>query len=245
MIMKLPEKAKVWAAADVLSKLRSEILSGDLPPMSRLRFSELQERFQVGIGTLREALAHVETEGFVESEAGRGYRVAPISVDDLNDIVELRVELETSALESALANGDTGWEAEIVAAFHRLYRLETLPVEEQAKHEDAWAACHRDFHMSLVAACTSRWTLRFHSILFDQAHRYRMVSRRLRDGSSSRVSEHKAIMEAVIARDVKAALELSERHIRKTAEIIAKRLADSDQKGGAFSAPEAAKRTRM
>ena len=219
------EKTKVWVGADVLTKLRGRILSGELAPQSRLRFSALQKELEVGIGTLREALAHLETEGFVESQDGRGYRVAPISISDLRDIVELRVQFETNALTSAIKYGDSAWEDDIVTAHHRLARVEKAPADANDQSEEAWALHHRGFHRALVASCVSAWTLRFHGILFDQAHRYRMVSRRLRDGSRTRSDEHLAIMEATLARNVPLAVSLSEQHIRDTAAIIERRLA--------------------
>lgn len=195
--------------------------------MSKLRFMQLQEEFGVAAGTLREALAHLESEGFVHGQAGRGYKVAPISRQELDDIVALRIQIERSALGSAMEIGSRQWEDEIVLAFHRLSRLETGAASLDAEQEREWIACHRQFHLALVSACESPWTLRFHALLFDQAHRYRMISMRVRrENKYARMGEHRAIVEAVLGRDHDHAIALSEQHIRLTAQIISSQFTD-------------------
>jgi len=72
---------------------------------------------EVGAGTLREALLLLVTDALVVAQGQRGFRVAPISIADFEDITRTRVLLETEALRRSCASGGEEWEAAIVAAF--------------------------------------------------------------------------------------------------------------------------------
>ena len=208
---------------DVLVRLRNAIMDGAYAPEERLRFADLQSGFQAGVGTLREALSHLLSEGFVTLDAGKGFRVAPVSLEDLHDITENRVELENRAVRGAIEHGDDQWEAGVVAKYHLLAKIEKVPMEDRLRDPTAWTNIHRDFHRDLVKPCQSKWLLHFHRILFDQAHRYRMLALRHRpQGKLTRTGEHLALKEAMLQRDLKLATKLSEQHIRRTVEDVEK-----------------------
>ena len=95
------------ATFDVLRKMREDILCCVLKPDQRLRFGELRQRYDTSVGTLREALSHLVSEGLARTEAGRGFQVAPISLTDFLDLSELRVYLETRTLADAIRHGRT------------------------------------------------------------------------------------------------------------------------------------------
>src|SRR5439155_14610063 len=100
---------------DVLQRIREDILCCVLKPDHKMGFSELRQRYGASVGTLREALSHLVSEGLARVEKGRGFRVAPVSLDDFRDLSELRVYLETKTLADAIRNSTDAWEAEIVS----------------------------------------------------------------------------------------------------------------------------------
>ena len=100
--------------------MREDILCCALKPDQRLRFGELRQRYGTSVGTLREALSHLVSEGLARTEAGRGFAVAPISLADFLDLSELRVWLETRTLADAIRHGTDAWEAEIVSSYFLL-----------------------------------------------------------------------------------------------------------------------------
>ncbi|WP_299820617.1 FCD domain-containing protein [uncultured Roseibium sp.] len=204
---------------DVLSRLRNDIVSSVFEPETRLKFADLTERYDVGIGTLREGLSQLVSEGFVTLEAGKGFKVAPVSAEELIEITEHFISLEKRALRDAIENGDDDWEANIVAVHHRLSLIESLPWEERMTRHSEWVQRHRDFHEALVAACSGRWLFRLRSIMFDQLDRYRFVTKRAPEGLGGRkFEEHSEIMAATLARDADLASELIEKHISDTSE---------------------------
>lgn len=202
----------------VRHNLREDILSGRLAPGLRLKFAELQARYEASVGTLREALSELVADGLVVAETNRGFAVAPVSVAELLDITELRVDLEGKALTASIQHGDDEWEARVLAAFHLLQRAEGELRRDRAE-SSIWVERHRRFHDALVSACPSPWVLRFRQTLFDQARRYRALSMK-HSASPGRMEEHRKLMEAALGRDVEAAGAASEAHIRGTARNI-------------------------
>lgn len=207
-----------FAGQETLEKLRWDILDGMHEAGAKLRFAQLQSRYQVGVGTLREGLSHLVSEGLVHADAGRGYRVAPVSKADLLDISAMRIDFERKALTDAIEQGGDAWEIGILTTFHLLEKMEAESIQDRLRDGSRWRMVHRDFHRAIVSACRSQWLLHFHGILFDQADRYRLLSLRHRPRGISRKGEHRAIMEAALARDVERACLLAERHITRTVE---------------------------
>ena len=207
----------------MFDRLRDDILACRLLPDSKLRINDIAESSQVSLGAVREALSRLGAEGLVIAESQKGYRVAPISVEDLRDLTEARVEIERIALSRSIARGDLEWESNLVAAWHRLSKLsEQLPKDPHALEQ--WAAAHAGFHLALVAACGSSKLLQIRSQLYQQSERYRRYSgvvARERNVERDVSAEHQRIFDATIARDAAAATEAIAQHLRLTEEIIA------------------------
>ena len=149
------------ATFDVLRRMREDILCCVLKPDQRLRFGELRQRYGTSVGTLREALSHLVSEGLARTEAGRGFTVAPISLADFLDLSELRVWLETRTLADAIRHGTDAWEAEIVSSYFLLNKLGAPRQDDPVGVKREWGKRHKRFHDSLVATCTSPWSHAF------------------------------------------------------------------------------------
>lgn len=103
-----------------VAALKRDIVSGVLAPGEPLRLMALSKRYGVGYTPLREALSRFGEAGLVVLSPNRGYRVAPVSFAELEDLEQSRALIEVALLEDAIAHGDLAWEAAIVAAHHRL-----------------------------------------------------------------------------------------------------------------------------
>ena len=211
------------AAFDTLRRMREDILCGVLRPDQKLQFGELRRRYGASVGTLREALSHLVSEGLARTESGRGFRAAPVSLDDFLDLSELRVYLETTTLADAIRHGTDAWEAEIVSSYFLLSKLRRPRADDPAGARQEWGRRHKRFHDALVATCRSPWSLHFRSELFDQARRYHGLN--TLQPSPKRRNEHLEIRDAVLARHVDLACSLVEAHIRTTADLVATQVA--------------------
>ena len=201
-------------------RLRHDIVGGQLAPGERLRVEHLKDQYEVGAGTLREALSLLLSDALVTAEGQRGFRVAPISLADLEDVTNLRVLVETEALRQSIRHGDAQWEAALVAAFHLLTQAET---QANGIDPDTYERRNKAFHEALIAAHDSAWSKYLLGILYRHAERYRNINLRLTATHAAERDvhrEHEEIFRAAIARqEARAALAL-EAHVRLTLDIV-------------------------
>ena len=106
----------------VYRALREEIGRLALVPGRRLRLEELAERFQVSLTPVRHALRRLESEGLVVSVPRRGSRVAPLSVDELEEIQAIRLGLETFLARHGAERCTDGALTEMTAARREMER---------------------------------------------------------------------------------------------------------------------------
>jgi GntR family carbon starvation induced transcriptional regulator len=231
------------ASFNIYRMLRADIVACRLKPGERLRFDALRVQYGAGVGTLREALSHLVSEGLVRTQAGRGFQVAPVSLADMLDVAEWRIEFEVRAVTQSIRNGDEVWEAEIVTAYHLLSRTEVPTANSSAESREQWISRHRRFHDAVGASCGSPWLLHFRSVLFDQARRYQSLVALHGPRLQPKDDDHREIMEAALARDVERAARAVERHIRHTVDTALKYVPGLDVlKEGPSSAKIAVKR---
>lgn len=204
-------------------RLRRDIIEGVHPPGEKLRVEHLKDQYDVGAGTLREALLLLVTDALVVAQGQRGFRVAPISLQDFEDITRTRILLETEALRQSIALGGEDWEASVVAAFHRLSRAEQKlgDSEDYAQAaSDDWEKRNRSFHDALISASPSRWIRHFQNILYQQSERYRRISLFRKPVPRDVHAEHLALFNATLARDASRATAILTEHILRTLESV-------------------------
>ncbi|VCU71690.1 HTH-type transcriptional repressor CsiR [Pigmentiphaga humi] len=198
------------------SRLRHGVLTGEFPAGAKLKIDELQKTYGFSSSPLREALSRLAQEGLIRADERRGFRVAPISLEDLADITHMRLMIEVPALRESVVRGDDAWEAAVVACYHRLERIEARLSDGPVALDDEWAGLHRAFHLSLLAACPSERQRVWSASLFDQAERYRRYSARFREAKRRKSNEHRKIMDIALRRDVETVCALLEEHILST-----------------------------
>lgn len=207
-------------ASTLAGQIRLAILWGELPPGAKLRLADLREQYEVSLSPLREALSKLSMEGLVVAEDQKGYRVAPVSAENLKEVVKLRSHFESIALAEAISTGGDEWEERLVAVFHRLSKLERDSARK-LRIED-WERAHRVFHTALIAGCGMPLLLQFCGTLHDLNDRYRRLFLKKYPAGRDVCAEHLAIYEATLARDAKKACELLRRHIARTGELLLK-----------------------
>lgn len=208
-------------AADIAHRLRSDIVSCALTPDEPLKFDDLRQMYGASFTTLREALTSLIADGLVVAESQRGFRVAPVSLEDLADLTQVRLLIEIEALRKSIESGKDDWEINVMTALHRMSRIEER-IGGNPVGDPAWKAAHREFHTALISACNSPTLMAVHKTLFDRAERYRCLSAALRPLPRDKLGEHRALMQAALGRNADLAISLIENHIRSTANNVAK-----------------------
>jgi DNA-binding GntR family transcriptional regulator len=211
--------------SSVFDDLRSDILAGRLEPGSKLPFAGLVTRFECSVGAIREALQRLAEQGLVISEWQQGFRVTDISAEDLADLTDARCEIEVLALRYAINNADVGWEAQAVSAHHILDRTPMYDAADPARFSEQWVEAHATFHDALLHGCPNRRIRTVALSLRESAELYRRWSAPLHDRDRDIAAEHRAIIDAIVARDVDLASGLLCTHIRRTTD----KLLEADQ----------------
>jgi GntR family carbon starvation induced transcriptional regulator len=201
-------------------KVRRAIVDCEFGPGIKLKVETLSKEYGLSSSPIREALNRLAQEGVVHAVDNKGFRVPPISMEELRDLSRMRCLLESEALSDSIEHGDDEWEGRVLAAFHLLSisekRLGTQPVAL----DQEWSERHKAFHMALFSACTSRLMLDMVTSLYDRTERYRKFSALHRELPRYKVHEHQSIMKAALSRDKEKAVALLCKHIESTRDNI-------------------------
>ena len=211
-------------AAQILDSLTNDIIQGEYSPGQKLHIKTLKDRYNVGTSPLREALSQLIAKDLVVSENQRGFYVSDISIDDLTDIYLARAKIESLCIEMAIEKGDDFWEANLIAASHRLNKYSKSKKIDMLE----WQNRHAAFHEALVVGCMSPRLFQIRDSLFEKSTRYRNLWLRenVTNSASLKINqnEHAALMILALERDKKGAKRLIESHIMTPVEIIKKSL---------------------
>lgn len=201
-------------------QLRADIIEGRIAPGEKLRVEHLKDHYAVSAGTLREAITRLVSDALVLAEGQRGFRVASIALEELEDITRLRVQIETEALRQSIQTGSSVWREAVQAAYAALSDAE--PIVPGRRRE--WEVLNLRFHEALLSGHASPWTLRVLRLLSRHGERYRSFAMQLPGSIREVHAEHTEIYEyAMAGQEARAALAL-EAHIRATPDALIRAL---------------------
>jgi DNA-binding GntR family transcriptional regulator len=193
-------------------RLRTTIVSGELPPGARVRVEELAAKWSVSSTPLREAVRTLAGEGLITLRPQRGARVADVSAAEMEDVYATRLLLEPIVLRLSLERADDDWRAALAHAWAALERVEAtprMPLELEPEHGE--------FHQALLAACGSPSLLRICRQLQTQSLRFRLLTRARRPGGQAQAhAEHAELYEAALAGDEPRAISAAAIHLGQT-----------------------------
>lgn len=211
-------------ATAAYQRLREDIITGRIAPGRRLHIQQLCDGLQMGMTPIREALNRLSTEGLVRQKDRRGFATNPIDLEDLAELTRSRRWLNELALRHSIADGDNAWEEALLIAHHHLAKTpRRIDATQGSVYDPQWERAHRAFHSALLAGCRSRPILGLCEQLFDAMDRYRFISRI--GGGRTVETEHKAILDATLARDADRAVALLDEHVTRTETLVRKALA--------------------
>lgn len=175
----------------VAGKIHDRIMSGEIPPGSHLRLSELAKEFGTSQMPIREAVRRLEALGLVDIHAHRGAFVRQLSKKDFEDTMEVRMILERTAIERAASrfSSDLADQARDLLARHNHMHSEG---DEIAARE-----LHTEFHHFLYRASGSDWLVRAIDPVWRNSERYRFGSSRDKHShDGNHALEHEEIVAA-------------------------------------------------
>jgi DNA-binding GntR family transcriptional regulator len=206
---------RVTTTGRVVDLLREQILSGALPEASLLRQEKLAAEFGVSRVPIREALHQLEAEGLVTMQSHKGAVVSSLSIDDLEEVYEIRARLETWLLEQSMPLLSE-------PHFQKAEALFAQMVEDQ--RDENWSNLNWDFHATLYAPANRPQTLALVRKLYLNAYRHFPLPIRLTGSREKMNREHRILLDLCRQGDVARASAHLEQHILMGARHLISRL---------------------
>lgn len=199
--------------------LRSDIVSGAWSPGAKLKMRELLPRYDIGASPMREALARLAAEGFVEQRAQRGVRVPELTFEELQDLSATRQIVESEAIRLAALHGNHAWRDNVVASFS-LYERD---IREHGKRAVDWRTTeprHHLFHKAVVSGCPFPTLRGICDSIHQRLTRYRLQLNAYRFGPDEVIGEHRILMEAVLSGDGHRAQAAAQSHFGLSLSVL-------------------------
>lgn len=202
------------AADTVRESLRGAILDGNISPGARLREEDLARKFGVSRTPVREALQQLRSDGLVDLSHHQGATVAKLSAEDILAIYLVRESLEGLAARLAALHA-TAEDGE---------RLRAIidEMESQLDERDntkTLSDLNLRFHAEIRRIANNRYLDRFLSQVEHAVHRFGQTTYAYAGRRNQSVSEHRAILEAIMSGDSKQAEALAISHMREAREL--------------------------
>ena len=202
-----------------MQRIREDIVAGRLAPGAKLSLKLLKGRYRAGATPMREALCQLLGSGLVVLETQRGFRVAPVSREELHHIVAIRIQVELYALGRAVGRDSKPWRERLQQAAREFARV-AAKAGDQRPIDDLWERIHREYHFALIGARSSPALLLLCEQLYDRFDRYRRLAIPVQAYMAVPARDHTELTAAALAGDVPGAQTLLKRHIDDIADIV-------------------------
>jgi DNA-binding GntR family transcriptional regulator len=196
-------------------EVRRRILDNEYPQGHQVLEQELAADLGMSRTPIREALVRLENENFVQLIPRHGMRVVPLAVSDLSDMYEVLTALELTAIERLARSKPDAPVCDAIGA-----ALDDMDVAVRRKNPDAWVKADERFHRMLVDLCGNARLKTLADALWDQGHRARITTVRLRPSLEPSNQEHRAVVEAIMRGDWKEARSRHLSHRARTSREI-------------------------
>lgn len=200
--------------------LRRDIVRGVFRPMERLKVERLVEFYNVGHSPVREAILLLSASGLAVHEHQKGYRAAPVSLADYDDVVSVYQRLYKLAIGMAIELGDDAWEERTLVQLHRSAKVPIVFPDGDAQARERWQRGYWEFHGQLLSGCGSPLLLQLLGDIGFRLERYvNLFADLASDRERDHHSEHREIVDAVVARDCDNAIALVDAYFARAQPI--------------------------
>lgn len=203
----------------IVIKLREAILRGDFKPGDRLTEPKLAELFNVSRNPIREALKVLHTEGLVEINPRKGAKVPQVSIEEIEEMVELRSELEAMSVRLAVRRlNDSTKEA--------IKKLLEAGEEAKSNHDlKKLSALNDEYHQLLADAGNNRYLADFMRTLRERT--LWIFSNAIENHDLLSWQEHTHILKAILVGHSNEAAILASEHVRRSGRSSIEKLSQS------------------
>lgn len=211
-------------AEQIASQLAESIVQGEYEPGERIHEVAVSERFQVSRGPVREALRILEKEGLIRIQPRRGAVVTKLTVQEVEDVFEIRAMLLGIAGRRAANMQDKQLAAELRGRIEKLRGL--LDLEESEDVTDAYLAEVQELNLLLCARTGSE---RLTSIIYSLLHqtmRYSRLGLSTNERRKQSVANWTRLIELIEKGDGKGAEEATQTLVERSKKMAVKLLTE-------------------
>ena len=154
---------------NIYLELKRRLTLNEFQHGTKLRAEILRREFDCSASTVRETLFRLATQGLVNFQEQRGFRVPEMSPTKLIELTHMRILLEGEGAVLSIRQGGVGWEARLATAHHKLSHLEKRiqSLEDPSKLVDLWFSSETEFHQTLILASRSTTLKQMHGIVYN------------------------------------------------------------------------------
>ena len=206
-------KSKKPLRETIYADLKRQILSGQLPPGSRVVEIALADRQQVSRTVIREVIKQLELEGLVRITPYKGTEVARFSLKDIEEIYAIQATLEGMAADLSTAKMTEADKKD-------LHRIQKQLREALHKTPGEWQKMNVRFHQFFIERC-GNWRLQnLVKNQHDQFARYWRIILAIPGQRERNSRGHEKILQAIASRDSLKVRLAMEEHIHQTAKNL-------------------------
>ncbi len=198
-------------AEQVYQKLKSDIFSFRLFPGDRFSENGIAQHYGVSRTPMRDGLFRLQREGYLEVGFRRGWKVAPINFDQLDQLYDLRIVLEVAAVERLSTGGDRAH-----AAVEALKTIWCVRPEMRESDPVAMFRMDENFHRQLVAATGNAEMLRVHNEVTERIRIVRRLDFLKPHRTSATYDEHSTMLNLIERNRLTEAIILLRAHITQS-----------------------------
>ena len=205
----LKRKRKL-TTAQIYQLLRAKIMDFDLFPGTRITESELAEQFKVSRTPIREALQRLEVEGLVNIRAKQGCFIRPVDTDTISNYYDVRVALETMAVELACTN----MPKQDIESLCEFWNPDNCSFD--SNYPDQIQDVEEAFHVTIAEGSGNAVLVHFLKDVNDRIRVIRRLGFPDKKSIQETYEEHYEICRFILNKKAKSAKTAMEKHIRKS-----------------------------
>ena len=215
MVMKVDRQS---LTDQIVTELRQQIILGQLPEGMPLRQEKLAAELGVSRVPLREAIRRLEAEGFVVSVLHKGSVVTSLSLNEIEELFELRVRLETWLFEAAIPR-----------LTDEDFALAEAITEEarQSGNVENWGELNWRFHETLYKPSGHTIALRLLRTVHDNANRYINLHIAVVKDVDRELGDHKMLITFARLGDIRRGVDALRAHIHRVSRSLIAALAEA------------------
>jgi len=202
--------------------IKEWILRYHLKPGARLHVSDLAHALKMSQTPVREALSMLEKEHLINREPQKGYRVGTLSMQEIEDLYDLRIALEVLAVRQAAKRMSASTRRRLSSILTEFGRLLKTAQKQRILERG------QDFHVVVLEASGNRPLAEIGRAILDRIWVIQNINLLTTDHLSDAHPQHLQILEALERGDAKKAASLMEKHLTQAKEFVLSRLKNGD-----------------